>query len=167
MIKEWRSRRIVWEHAFSITQRLLRIPSKFNLKKTNKKKTIISKRQNSMHTHIRERCVRTRWEKKREKETKLNQCNVKRMRQLYRLMASEIDHSVNIKRSVGSFFVKLMFIRRWKGIISNNNNKVYWKKYTLRFNGTTAVQRRDLFFSERMCRSIGRSNVVERRKNKR
>lgn len=43
-------------------------------------------------------------------------------------MASKIDHSVNIKRSAGSFFVKLMFIRRWKGIISNNNNKVYWEK---------------------------------------
>lgn len=30
MIKERRSRRIVWKHAFSITQRVLRIPNGFN-----------------------------------------------------------------------------------------------------------------------------------------
>lgn len=62
-------------------------------------------------------------------------------------MASKIDHSVNIKRSAGSFFVKLMFIRRWKGIISNNNNKVYWKKIHIeiqRHNGRAA--QRFIFF---------------------
>lgn len=134
MIKERRSRHIVWKHAFSIIQRFLRIPREYiysikkkwvrNHKERAHTTNLQTTRFNAYTRDVCERGSYKEWTNERDEARQTSQSNVYELTEMSIKINGVRNRSFSEykERSVGSFFVKLMFIRCWKGIISSNNN---------------------------------------------